>query len=194
MTKPTISITCPLDDSEALNRCSLLLSGMSLDAYTPAAAPAVPAAPAAAPAADVELDTDGVPWDARIHSSTKNKTVKGVWKIARGTDKSLIDAVLAEHEISPVVPAAPQLYVIEGSGKFTRDQLISSGWDDDQIDDLEIAGKTTFPEFLKRLNASDLSVEQIGEVLLSHGIESTPLLAAAPHLIPVIENELFGNG
>lgn len=36
------------------------------------------------PVNGVELDKDGVPWDARIHSSTKAKTTKDVWKRRKG--------------------------------------------------------------------------------------------------------------
>ena len=36
----------------------------------------------------VELDSDGIPWDERIHSSNHKKTQKGVWQRQRGIDPS----------------------------------------------------------------------------------------------------------
>lgn len=68
------------------------------------AAPAAPApavetaAPAPAPAAnEVELDSDGMPWDERIHTDKKTKVKAGTWKYKRGVDKSLVEQVEAEH-------------------------------------------------------------------------------------------------
>jgi hypothetical protein len=50
------------------------------------------------PAAGVELDAHGVPWDARIHASTKSKKKDGTWTALRGlrddTQKQQIEAEL----------------------------------------------------------------------------------------------------
>lgn len=55
---------------------------------TEGSATAGAAAPQNAPATGgaVELDKDGVPWDERIHSGSKSKTEKGVWKKRKGVD------------------------------------------------------------------------------------------------------------
>lgn len=45
------------------------------------------------PPAASDLDIEGLPWDARIHSSTKNKNEDGTWRIKRGTDKSLVTRI-----------------------------------------------------------------------------------------------------
>ena len=42
------------------------------------------------------LDAEGLPWDARIHSSSKAKTQKGVWKFARNLDENIKMQVLSE--------------------------------------------------------------------------------------------------
>lgn len=44
----------------------------------------------------VELDSEGLPWDKRIHASTKTKIASGTWKLARGVDASVVEAVKAE--------------------------------------------------------------------------------------------------
>lgn len=84
-------------------------------------APAAPAAPAPAmtftpiseltnlgPFASVELDVNGLPWDKRIHASTRTKVAAGTWKYARGVDGDYIKTV--ERELRAVqdipVPAA----------------------------------------------------------------------------------------
>lgn len=47
------------------------------------------------PASD-GLDKNGLPWDGRIHSSSKNKNSDGSWRYLRGVDKDLIGIVEAE--------------------------------------------------------------------------------------------------
>ena len=46
---------------------------------------------------EVELDSAGFPWDARIHAQNKAKKADGTWKAARGVDKNLVDLVEAEY-------------------------------------------------------------------------------------------------
>lgn len=47
-----------------------------------------------------ELDTDGVPWDARIHSSNLKKSKDGRWMKRRGVDASLYKEVTKELQDS----------------------------------------------------------------------------------------------
>lgn len=64
------------------------------------AAPVMPTMPPAPAAPTVttgpELDSAGMPWDERIHASTKTKTQKGEWKKRKGVDPSVTTAVEAE--------------------------------------------------------------------------------------------------
>lgn len=67
-------------------------------------------------AASVELDSKGLPWDERIHASTKSKLASGEWKNKRGIPPERITTVEAELRASlgatpaplaPAVAAAP---------------------------------------------------------------------------------------
>lgn len=62
------------------------------------------------PANGVDLDAEGLPWDARIHAGSKTKTQKGLWVAKRGlNDAALVARVKAELlavQAIPV-PAAP---------------------------------------------------------------------------------------
>jgi len=49
------------------------------------------------PAPSVELDSEGMPWDGRIHTTAKTKVANGTWKRARGVDKELVEAIKAEY-------------------------------------------------------------------------------------------------
>lgn len=61
------------------------------------------------------LDKNGLPWDGRIHSSSKNKNSDGSWRYLRGVDKDLIGIVEAELRqlTSNDVPPPPPPPVVE---------------------------------------------------------------------------------
>lgn len=56
----------------------------------------------------VEVDSAGLPWDRRIHSSAKSKIKDGTWKKLRGVDDELVAQVEAElrQSMNPVAPVA----------------------------------------------------------------------------------------
>ena len=91
-------------------------AGQALAAAPAPAAPPAPSAPAATEGSPM-FDSEGYPWDARIHSETRNKNQDGSWRIRRGVDKDLVDAVrlefkngaanAAELMDTPAAPPAP---------------------------------------------------------------------------------------
>ena len=76
-------------------------------APTNANAGQVVAPPTANHAGGVELDKAGLPWDGRIHASTKTKTKPGLWTAKRGVDPALV--VTVEAELRQVMGAAPAI-------------------------------------------------------------------------------------
>ena len=194
----------------------------------------------------VEVDADGIPWDARIHGSSK-VTLKrgGTWKLARGTDPALVETVTAELKQTmtatgasdteqddattsapapaasttapppaasapaPAPAPAPELeivadpiYLVEGSGEFTAEQLTASGWTEEQIAGLpvkpvEAVVNTTsdkpvlFPDLMAAITAASLDEATVLVAVQNQGIQATPLLAARPDLVPAVYAELF---
>lgn len=57
------------------------------------------------PATGVELDKAGLPWDERIHASSKALKADGYWKNKRGVDPELLKQVEAELRTVMAVPA-----------------------------------------------------------------------------------------
>lgn len=59
------------------------------------------------------VDADGLPWDERIHSSSKKKTAKGVWVRRRGLQDAEYEEVKAEitgaEPVAQPLPQAPQV-------------------------------------------------------------------------------------
>lgn len=55
-----------------------------------------------------DVDSRGLPWDERIHASTKATNGDGSWRNKRGVDKALLEAVEAELAGSGSVPNVPE--------------------------------------------------------------------------------------
>lgn len=72
-----------------------------------AAAPTAPVTPSSP--AGVEVDKDGLPWDARIHSGSKAINADGTWRKRKGlNDDALVARVQAElRAVMAVPPAIP---------------------------------------------------------------------------------------
>ena len=72
-------------------------------------APPAPAAPAPT-LGGARLDKAGVPWDGRIHASSKATNADGTWRLKRGVDKNQVDSVTAELQKLMAIPSpGPQL-------------------------------------------------------------------------------------
>lgn len=70
-------------------------------------APAGGSATVAAAPAGGDLDVNGVPWDARIHSEGKAKTKDGAWRFKRGVSDADRDRIAKELKAALGAPAAP---------------------------------------------------------------------------------------
>ena len=110
------------DDANELARLVGFLNGSAAlvkPDFVPAAAPLQPSSlqPAAQQPAFVppqpgaltvsvgtDVDSTGLPWDARIHANTKAKNADGSWRGRRGVDDATVAAV--EKELRAAAPAA----------------------------------------------------------------------------------------
>lgn len=54
--------------------------------------------------ASAELDSADLPWDKRIHASTRAKVADGTWRYMRGVDKALVEQVEAELRAVQAIP------------------------------------------------------------------------------------------
>jgi len=173
-------------------------------AKTEAPAPAATTeAPAPAPAAtveltpggpspiDVDLDEAGLPWDARIHASTKTKLARGgTWKYKRGTDKALIETV--EAELRAAMAAAPP-----ASSMFAPEE-------DEGGAPAPAPAETTapapaaaatgevvdFPGLMKLITDNKIPQDKVLAAVNAAGLQSLQLVAARKDLIPTIAAEL----
>lgn len=123
--QPTVPVVTPVSSPEP----SVPPAPAAPTAPT-AAAPTAPVAPTSP--AGVVLDTDGLPWDARIHSSSKAKNADGRWRAKKGlNDGGLVARVQAELRAVMAVPARGEIGSPEMNAALAADaqKLIAMGVD-----------------------------------------------------------------
>ena len=158
------------------------LAGVPLppSASLPPAPPPAPPASAptgAAPTASVVTDKNGLPWDARIHASSKTMNADGSWRGRRNTDAHIIASVEAELRALMAIPAPaplPPATVVPPPPPPGAP-----------------ASPTTLAEMMPLLTtamlAGKLQPTAVGEVLAEMGVAGgAPMLAARPDLVPQV--------
>lgn len=162
--------------------------------------PAVP--PAAPPASNVELDKNGLPWDERIHASTKTKIKSGEWKAKKGVDAALVPQI--EAELRARVAATPAavvgtqpwpfpdpnaaLGVAAASAPFVPPAapLAPAA----PAAPLASADPTTFEQLMPRITAAVstnvLPATAVGQACAHNGVASVVTLQQQPAFVPLV--------
>lgn len=126
-----------------------------------------------------DLDADGLLWDKRIHSSSKELNKDGTWRKRRGVADELVAEV--ERELRGVAPTPAPPPVPEAPKPIEVPPTV---------------GDMTFTELLdgvtKAMVAGQLSQATIAEALKSVGLEALPHLLGNPALIPAFRKALGG--
>ena len=168
-------------------------------------APTAPVAPVEQP---VNIDTNGLPWDARIHASTKTTNADGSWRNRRGVDKELIAQIEAELKsgAAPTTAApVPFVDVVDEIAK-TVDTIRSSFSADPfivptappfdlgspvtaPVDAAPAAAPTmTYGEFMQNLSVvvqtKGLTTDHIKAMCAKIGVADVMSLGTQPELIP----------
>lgn len=117
------------------------------------------------------LDSNGLPWDARIHSSSKEQNKDGSWRIRRNISPELVETVTDQLRgiqktplpakvadmVAAIAPLPPAMPV-----------------------------QLTFPMVVKAINeakvAGKLTEAQVTEILQALGVNTLPILALRPEL------------
>lgn len=166
---------------------------------------------------DLDLDADGLPWDSRIHSSSKKKLVKdNRWKKRRkpadqeesqwnayvdsveselrrvmqaGPDKPIQpEARQPEPEpAAPSGPSAPTGPATPTGPASPSGPAAPSGPTQTEAPAGEI---TTLPELFQLITGNNISDAAVMKAINAQGIESLPLLGARPDLIPAVAKAL----
>ena len=143
---------------------------------------------------DTKLDVAGLPWDARIHATTKTMTANGKWKYKKGVDPELVAEVEAQWKAVAALPTrgepSPQLLLapiaapippaITTAAMVTATSATTSPSDD--------GPPTTFAQYIMRTARMQaqgkITLDQINAALGTIGLPSANMLAARVDLIP----------
>ena len=199
-TSPVEAFAPPLDDYEA---------------HAPAAF-AIPAPPPTKTASGIDVDSEGLPWDGRIHASSRTQTQDGRWKLRRNVDVEVVTAVKRELQITmgitpsysaplpqltptpPVneVPAPPFVdnVVPIAPPVITTPEVMSAGVAETASPIEPSSSQMTFPNFMQAVTslvaAKTLTGAKIQEAVVAAGLPSLPMLASRPDLIPAVATSL----
>ena len=139
------------------------------------------------PKASVELDTQGMPWDIRIHARTKTKMKDGSWKKLRGVGPNVVKQVEAELKAVQNIPAPPPSVAVPVP-PVTAAAV--------QAPAVAVAAVPGFTDLMslvtKSITEGKLKRDQVVEVLKPFGIPSLPLVSTRLDLIPAIMLALEG--
>ena len=137
-----------------------------------AAAPPAPTAPAAPASPAATVDKTGLPWDARIHSSSKATNADGTWRKLRGLDDGAMVARV-EAELRALVAlnasAAPAPTAPPPSANPVGDLMMR----------------------LMPLWAKGLTSAIMDAAAQKHGLANVSQLATAPNLVPAVEADIM---
>jgi len=163
------------------------------EAFAPPPPPAVTAAPEGVNSFDpASLDKEGIPWDGRIHMSTKNRTVENVWKRKRNVPDEEYARVVAELRVSQMAPAAP--VVVPPPPPAPVAPAAPVAVPPPPPPPAPAATGVTFPEFMAHVTAGVTSQrftrEDITDACVKCGVANLPGLINRPDLIPAVSREL----
>jgi hypothetical protein len=176
--------------------------GITADA-TAAERPA-PVTGATGPAFDsgLDIDADGLPWDGRIHSSSKKKLSKTEqWKKRRKpndqTEQQFGQYVASvEAELLRVMQAGPHAPVEPNQDKPEPSVPSAPTGPTGPTPPPAVAAETseikTLPELFRLITDNFISDSVVVAAINAQGITSLPLLGARPDLIPAVAKALQG--
>lgn len=166
------------------------------------AAPVIPAAPLTVPPAPVvntagtvtiagpELDKNGLPWDGRIHASSKAKIADGSWRAKRDVDKTLVATVTAElRQALAAAPAAPAFGAWPIPAADAPDAPLQGTPPAPPAP--PVSNYARLMAVLPGMMSSGLiSLSQVNEELVKVGIPNVAALAARDDLVPQVASAL----
>ena len=122
--------------------------------------------PAAPPNPSNALDSAGMPWDHRIHATTKTKNGDGTWRAKRGVDEKLVADVVEQNKrlmaiAPPAIPVAPIPPAADG---MTFAELME--------------------QVIRLINGGKVSIEAANASCMPIGVTALHQLDKRPDLIP----------
>lgn len=155
---------------------------------------------------DLAVDAEGLVWDSRIHSSSRELNKDGTWRKRRGVNSDLVAMVEAElrgltgtlvDSNLQAIPAEPlKSSDLVNPIPAPKAPVDHSHEGETPVFTATIPTEMTFPQLLdavtKAMVAGQLNQARITEALQSIGVAALPHLIARTDLIPAFRNALGG--
>ncbi len=180
----------------------------------PVPQPAFPANTAAPQSPNLaEVDSGGMPWDARIHSSSKAKVADGSWKYKRGVSDEEVKRVEVElrgpsHDDAmdaSALFAAPYTQAVVGSDEVKTGEVVyqqpggtvSGIAPPPPLGALPAMSGASEPDLRKEFaqlmirvaqakGAGKITAEEVTAALAAHAVPSLPMLSTKLDLVPSV--------
>lgn len=157
-----------------------------------------------APIPQVPVDKEGLPWDHRIHASTKTFIADGTWKLKRGVDAAEVESVKAQLKALMAVPPPLATVYIKGALSGPIDDVIHSTGHVDYLPATRIpappppAPTVTLTDLIARMSAAIVAGKMTQAVVAGmcnkHGVSEFMLLSSRPDLLPLIDADMKAMG
>ena len=167
----------------------------------PAATPAVAPPPIVPASSAVELDKNGLPWDARIHASTKARNADETWRNKRGVSADTVAAVTAELRAvlaapGPSVAAPPSPPPVSVPLAAAPPPPVSAPTPPTPAIAPTISqpAATDFPGIMRKVtgaqSAGQLTTADVSRILGDIGLNALRDLVNRPDLIPTFSDQV----
>lgn len=155
-----------------------------------------------APIPQVPVDKEGLPWDHRIHASTKTFIADGTWKLKRGVDAAEVVMVKEQLKALMCVPTfvavvnpdrVPFAPVISAPPAPPPPPAPTSHYLINQV-----PPTVTLTDLIARMSAAivagKMTQATVSEMCAKHGVSEFMLLSSRPDLLPLIDADMKAIG
>lgn len=138
------------------------------------------------------LDKTGIPWDERIHASSRVKTSDGCWRKRRGIDDATVATVEAELK---ALMAIPQLPITTQGIAIVPQPPVAVTQEIAAVASVPappaVADRVAFVALItlasNAIGAKKLTQEQLTGAVVAAGVPSLPLLGNRLDLVPQVQ-------
>lgn len=168
----------------------------------PPTAPHVPPVPTVAPAtgSHVQTDSEGLPWDHRIHASTKTFIADGTWKLKRGVDAA--EVVMVKEQLKALM-CVPTFVAVVNPDRVPFAPVISAPPAPPPAPTShylinQVPPTVTLADLIARMSAAIVAGKMtqavVAEMCTKHGVSEFMLLSSRPDLLPLIDADMRALG
>lgn len=151
------------------------------------------------PASAVDLDVTGLPWDARIHASTRSKIADGSWKLKRGVNNDMLLKVQGELRQVMAIPTPP-VSVAQAAQVATEVAVQTFAPPPPPVATAPVvfapppppapSGDMLFKDLILLVTNSGITQETIVAACNAAGLPNLPTLAQRPDLVSTVARNL----